>query len=244
MATSPDESLRNILGLNKDTTAAKIATFGLGGIVGGGLALSWLQNQGTDNTLNRIFGIKSTASILNKATANIQGTTAELNNDLAKIGTDTTGAIKAKEAEVKTQISDSAKARGLNSEVANAAQQQYGGSLSGAYATAARALAQAKANVRATTGRAMSSYYQGLAESQFKDMVQRQAERAGILGQIGGLTGAIIKQSMTKTPDIEIPETKTQSPTQQQVYSQLPPTGIPALDTELNPIQIPMRTEA
>ena len=251
MANPADDSLRNLLGLNNDSTGSKIATFGLGGLVGGTIAFQWLQNQGADNSLNRIFGIRSASSIEKEATRNVAATTSEFNKDLEKIGTDVTEGIKAQEASQKAQIADSAKARGFTAEVANASQQQYGGSLSGAYATAAKALAQAKAGATATMGGVMSRYYQNLAEQQFNDLVQKRAERAGILGQIGGISGAILKQAMTPSAGPTQAEREAATPQvireketldiEKQALANAESMADKFSSQGLNPIQIPQR---
>ena len=251
MANPADDSLRNLLGLNNDTTASKIATYGLGGLVGGTIAMQWLQNQGADNSLNRIFGIRSASPIEKEASGNVAAANSEFNQDLAKIGTGVTEGIKAQEASQKAQIADSAKARGFTAQVANASQEQYGGSLSGAYATAAKALAQAKAGATATMGAAMGKYYQGLAEQQFKDLVKKRAERAGILSQIGGISGAILKQAMTPSagPTIEEREAATPKVIREKETLDIEKKALESAESMadkfysqgLNPIQIPQR---
>ena len=245
MANPADDSLRNLLGMNSDT-----ASMGANGLTVGILALQWLQNQGKDNTLNRIFGIKTTGHILKEETANVLGATSEYNKDLAKISTGVTEGIKAQEATQKAQIADSAKARGFTAQVANASQQQYGGSLSGAYATAAKALAMAKGQATSQMGRVMSGYYQNLAGVQFQDLLENRAERAGIIGQIAGMSSSIMKNAMSSTGPTQA-EKDAATPASIRNSESLAIQAKAISDAErmadtfsaqgLNPIQIPQR---
>lgn len=230
---SHDDSLRNLLGLNEskisDTTA-----LALGGLGVGLIGLQWLQNQEKDNSLNRIFGITSTGKILKRSRANVAASTAQYNADLDKISSGVEGGMKAMEAREKDAIDTSARARGLDAKISQASQEQYGASLSGAYATAHKALAEARASATSQLGGAMANYNMGLAEQQFKDLMQTRAERAGILGEIGGIAGSLIKnaaerESMPQPSMGEGDLAKTRI--EQNIPELQAPTGIEALDT-------------
>jgi hypothetical protein len=86
-------------------------------------------------------------------------------------------------------------ARGItDTGVAKEATAQTRAGLSGAYAAAASALSQAKVNAKTKLAGAMSTYYQDLAQKQYKARMADYMGKMGIWGTLGGLgTGLIGK---------------------------------------------------
>ena len=217
MADKSDEILSRLFGVPN----YKLTIPQTGALIGGSLlATQYLQNNPIDNTLNKIFGIKSFGDISRKTTANVLGVSNELNNELESISNDTMASVKSHSAQVQDSIKSSATARGLDAKVAQESASEFGASTSGAYAAAHKALLEAQTKATANMSGALSNYYQGLAKQQFANKLQEAADNAGIIGSITGIASAIMANANMQAETNQYDITKGKNPYGSSVYKE------------------------
>lgn len=189
-------TIKELLDLTNKTEAER-KPMTMANIIGGALSLGGIYAGFQQQPKSYIQATRPQQAEIAGLEGKLEGKIGEIEKGLA---TDMAGYEQMSQQQAQAGLG----ARGItDAGVAKEVKSQTAKGLSGAYAAAASALAQAKLNARARLSGALSTYQQDLAQRQYKSLLQNYYGKMGLYGALGGLGGAVLAlPSLKKKPDM------------------------------------------